>query len=76
MNTEISELFEEIAVIEEKFKQKNPRLNLYERMDLIESKFWIEYNIKQISATLNPQIPEKYASMSRDEILNSRGVYK
>ena len=32
-------------------------------------------DIKAISATLNPQIPEPYASMRRDEILGGIGQY-
>lgn len=31
--------------------------------------------IQEISATLNPQIPEPYASMSREEILGGIGQY-
>lgn len=31
--------------------------------------------INKISATLNPQIPEPYASMSREEILGGIGQY-
>lgn len=75
MNPEIGKLFEKIAVIDEKLEQKKPRLNLYERLDLINAKYLIKYNIKEISATLNPQIPEQYASMSRDEILGGIGQY-
>lgn len=75
MNPEIGKLFEKIAVIDEKFEQKKPRLNLYERLDLINAKYLIKYNIKEISATLNLQIPEPYASMSRDEILRGIGQY-
>ncbi|WP_339014251.1 hypothetical protein VNN36_04585 [Lactococcus garvieae] len=33
-------------------------------------------DIKEISATLNPQIPEPYASMSRDDILGGIGQYE
>lgn len=33
-------------------------------------------DIEIISATLNPQIPQKYASMSRDEILGGIGQYE
>lgn len=75
MNPEIGKLFEKIAVIDEKLEQKKPRLNLYERLDLINAKYLIKYNINEISATLNPQIPEPYASMSRDEILGGIGQY-
>lgn len=76
MNLEISEMFAEIAVIDEKLEQKKPMLNLYERLELINAKYLIKYNIKKISATLNPQIPEPYASMSRDEILGGIGQYE
>lgn len=76
MNPEIGKLFEKIAVIDEKLEQNKPRLNLYERLDLINAKYLIKYNIKEISATLNPQIPEPYASMSRDEILGGIGQYE
>lgn len=76
MNPEISEMFAEIAVIDEKLEQKKPMLNLYERLELINAKYLIKYNIKKISATLNPQIPEPYASMSRDEILGGIGQYE
>lgn len=76
MNPEIGKLFEKIAVIDEKLEQKKPRLNLYERLDLINAKYLIKYNIKEISATLNPQIPEPYANMSREEILGGVGQYE
>ncbi|KXT61399.1 hypothetical protein [Lactococcus sp. DD01] len=36
----------------------------------------VKVEIQKISATLNPQIPEPYASMSRDEILGGIGQYE
>lgn len=36
----------------------------------------VKVEIQKISATLNPQIPESYASMSRDEILGRIGQYE
>ncbi|MFK4886340.1 hypothetical protein ACI1UN_04425 [Lactococcus petauri] len=35
----------------------------------------VKVEIQKISATLNPQIPEPYASMSSDEILGGIGQY-
>jgi predicted solute-binding protein len=35
----------------------------------------VKVEIQKISATLNPHIPEPYASMSRDEILGGIGQY-
>ena len=32
--------------------------------------------IKQISVTLNPKIPEPWASMTADEIIKGLGVYR
>lgn len=75
MNPEISKLFDEITVIDKKFEQNKPRLNLYDRLDLLERKVHLKEQIRRISATLNPQIPEPYASMSRDEILGGIGQY-
>lgn len=75
MNPEISKLFDEIAVIDKKFEQSKPRLNLYDRLDLLGQKVQLKEQIRRISATLNPQIPEPYASMSRDEILERIGQY-
>ena len=75
MNPEINKLFDEIAVIDKKFEQNKPRLNLYDRLDLLGQKVQLKEQIRRISATLNPQIPEPYASMSRDEILGGIGQY-
>lgn len=37
---------------------------------------WRKEVIADISSSLNPQIPEPYASMSRDEILERIGQYE
>lgn len=75
MNPEISVLFDEIAELEEF------RGDCYESGSLM-TYFKVGYEIhgikvriKEISATLNPQIPEKYVSMSREEILEGIGQY-
>lgn len=71
MNPEISKLFEILEIFKEShtvnwgFSQMAQDFAL----DTVKSK------IKEISATLNPQIPEPYASMSRDEILGGIGRY-
>ena len=66
MNPEISEMFDLIAEHDELDCPLNPCPLRKAAVD----------RIKEISATLNPQIPEKYASMSRDEILGGIGQYE
>ena len=74
MNPEICELFDLIDSCREEIK-KYP-------WDFIYTGFMkqeIDKNIseiKKISATLNPGIPEPYASMSADEIIKGLGVYR
>uniref|UniRef100_UPI00359C4FD1 hypothetical protein n=1 Tax=Lactococcus garvieae TaxID=1363 RepID=UPI00359C4FD1 len=66
MNPEISELFELIAEHEnDLFCHLDPCPFVKRAVD----------RIKEVSTTLNPQIPEPYASMSRDEILERIGQY-
>ncbi|MDC0826073.1 hypothetical protein [Lactococcus petauri] len=67
MNPEISELFELIAEHDnDLFCYLDPCPFMKRAID----------RIKEISATLNPQIPEPYASMSRAEILGGIGQYE
>lgn len=78
MNPEISELFEEIALCEtvlKKARQGEIKASVRSKLKLF---LWIlecKEQIQVISATLNPQIPEPYASMSREEILGGIGQY-
>ena len=78
MNPEISKLFEEIefcAMVLKKARQGEIKAPVRSKLKLF---LWIlecKEKIKEISATLNPQIPEPYASMSRDEILERIGWY-
>ncbi|KXT63209.1 hypothetical protein [Lactococcus sp. DD01] len=76
MNHLISILFEAIAQLEENLDRykKNYHKSYDNAIGLAEWGIeWRKEQIKEISATLNPQIPEKYASMSRDEILGGIG---
>lgn len=76
MNPEISVLFDEIAELEE-FRgvcYESGSLMTYFKAGY--EIYGIKVRIKEISATLNPQIPEPYASMSRDEILGGIGQYE
>lgn len=80
MNSKISELFEQIAGLEEEIdtlKKGKVSLATPSHIGLREwtiEKFKVE--IKKISSIINPQIPEPYASMSRDEILGGIGQYE
>ncbi|MFM2692573.1 hypothetical protein [Lactococcus lactis] len=90
MNPRISELFEEIDVLEKdrKMYQKwmdeesdfmpfltyikvRGKIQLAERTISL-----IKIRIEQISSSLNPQIPEPWASMNADEIIKGLGVYR
>ncbi len=79
MNHLISILFEAIAQLEEnldEYKKKNYDNSFDNAIGLTEWGIeWRKEQIQEISATLNPQIPEPYASMSRDEILGGIGQY-
>ncbi|EKF50682.1 hypothetical protein [Lactococcus garvieae] len=79
MNHLISILFEAIAQLEEnldEYKKKNYDNSFDNAIGLAEWGIkWRKEQIQEISATLNPQIPEPYASMSRDEILGGIGQY-
>ena len=79
MNHLISILFEAIAQLEEnldEYKKKNSDNSFDNAIGLAEWGIeWRKEQIKEISTTLNPQIPEPYASMSRDEILGGIGQY-
>lgn len=73
MNPEISELFNLISSCRDEIK-KYPWDFIYIgflKQEIDKDK----EEIQKISATLNPQIPEPYASMSRDEILGGIGQY-
>lgn len=80
MNPEISDLFDEIAVLEEEIDSlKKGKVTLATPSHIGLREWTIEkvkVEIQKISATLNPQIPEPYASMSRDEILGGIGQYE
>lgn len=80
MNSEISKLFGEIAELEDEINTlKKGKLTLATPSYVWLRKRRIEefkLEIQKISATLNPQIPEPYASMSRDEILGGIGQYE
>ncbi len=74
MNPEISELFNLISSCRDEIK-KYPWDFIYIgflKQEIDKDK----EEIQKISATLNPQIPEPYASMSRDEILGGIGQYE
>ena len=90
MNPRISEPFDEIDVLEKdrKMYQKwmdeesdfmpfltyikvRGKIQLAERTISL-----IKIRIEQISSSLNPQIPEPWASMSADEIIKGLGVYR
>lgn len=74
MNPEISELFNLISSCRDEIK-KYPWDFIYIgflKQEIDKNK----EEIQKISATLNPQIPEPYASMSRDEILGGIGQYE
>ncbi|WP_339011295.1 hypothetical protein VNN36_06250 [Lactococcus garvieae] len=80
MNPEISILFECIERTEDEIdtlKKGKITLATPSRIVLRE---WaikeIKAEIYKISVALNPQIPEPYASMSRDEILGGIGQYE
>ena len=81
MNPEIYELFEAIDAHKEHMEQLLRRKELdaetksriFVDMGAIES---FNMQIQEISATLNPGIPEPYASMSADEIIKGLGVYR
>ena len=73
MNPEISELFNLISSCRDEIK-KYPWDFIYIgflKQEIDKDK----EEIQKISATLNLQIPEPYASMSRDEILGGIGQY-
>lgn len=78
MNSEISKLFEEIefyVTVIKRVRQGEIKAPVQSKLKLF---LWIlecKEQIRRISATLNPQIPEPYASMSRDEILERIGQY-
>lgn len=79
MNPEISELFERIAFFEtvlKEIKQEKIEVSVLNKLKLGYVLFACKLRVEEISATLNPQIPEHYASMSRDEILEGIGQYE
>ena len=77
MNPEISKLFDLIELYQRQrldFDTHNSKkcLICIQWLEMIKG---FKRDIKAISATLNPQIPEPYASMRRDEILGGIGQY-
>ncbi|WP_242359038.1 hypothetical protein [Lactococcus petauri] len=78
MNPEISKLFELIEL----YQSQRLDLDTHNSRKCPMCIQWLEMiegfkrDIKAISATLNPQIPEPYASMSRDDILERIGQYE
>ncbi|WP_407350066.1 hypothetical protein VNN41_06505 [Lactococcus garvieae] len=80
MNPEISKLFDEIAKLEEEIARLKKGKIRSSTPHIIISIGWtieiIKEEITELSVTLNPQIPEPYASMSRDEILGGIGQYE
>jgi hypothetical protein len=78
MSPEISKLFELIDL----YQSQRLDLDTHNSRKCPICIQWIEMidgfkrDIKAISATLNPQIPEPYATMSRDEILGGIGQYE
>lgn len=78
MNPEISKLFDEIEQLKDdlEYYSKHEHEEMYSLQNYRKYHIAIRYEfIKKISTTLNPQIPQKYASMSRDEILGGIGQY-
>jgi hypothetical protein len=77
MNPEISKLFELIEL----YQSQRLDLDTHNSRKCPICIQWLEMiegfkrDIKAISATLNLQIPEPYASMSRGEILGGIGQY-
>lgn len=79
MNPEISILFKYIERMEDEIDTlKKGKVTLATPSHIALREWTIEkvkVEIHKISARLNPQIPEPYASMSRDEILGRIGQY-
>ncbi|WP_339011915.1 hypothetical protein VNN36_08055 [Lactococcus garvieae] len=79
MNPMISILFEYIERMEDEIDTlKKGKVSLATPSHIALRECTIEkvkVEIQKISATLTPQIPEPYASMSRDEILGGIGQY-
>ncbi|WP_307984592.1 hypothetical protein [uncultured Lactococcus sp.] len=78
MNPEISELLEMIELLDtvlKEIKEEKIRVPALNKLKLGYVLFVYKLRVKEISATLNPQIPEPYASMSREEILERIGQY-
>ena len=78
MNPEISELLEMIELLEtvlKEIREEKIRVPALNKLKLGYVLFVYKLRVEEISATLNPQIPEPYASMSREEILERIGQY-
>ena len=78
MNPEISELLEMIELLDtvlKEIKEEKIEVPALNKLKLGYALFVYKLRVEEISATLNPQIPEPYASMSRDEILGGIGQY-
>ncbi len=78
MNPEISELLEMIELLDtvlKEIKEEKIRVPALNKLKLGYVLFVYKLRVEEISATLNPQIPEPYASMSREEILERIGQY-
>lgn len=78
MNERIYKLFSEISELEEELDGLKKAGISDSDHSVWVAKYGIEWRkevIADISGSLNPQIPEPYASMSRDEILGGIGQY-
>lgn len=79
MNPMIKILFEYIERMEDEIETLKKGKTTLATPSHIRLREWtiekVKVEIQEISATLNPQIPEPYASMSRGEILGGIGQY-
>ncbi len=68
-------MIELLDTVLKEIKEEKIRVPALNKLKLGYVLFVYKLRVEEISATLNPQIPEPYASMSREEILERIGQY-
>ena len=68
-------MIELLETVLKEIKEEKIEVPALNKLKLGYALFVYKLRVEKVSATLNPQIPEPYASMSRDEILGGIGQY-